>query len=183
MEPRTDPSAPQSTIRWGHIEKAIIRVVVCIAVVFTVLAVLLVMHVRPDRVLSAALNIFLIVVLVASIRWGTRYAIFLSLLLTLGFSWSLPPAGHFHLGDGRVWTLLMACLVAGVTSGQLSRRARRAALDANQRRAEAVAEQRRYRDLVNSVEGIVWEADAETFVFSFVSEQAERIPATRWKDG
>jgi hypothetical protein len=31
-------------------------------------------------------------------------------------------------------------------------------------------------DLVNSVEGIVWEADTATFSFSFVSEQSERIP-------
>jgi PAS domain S-box-containing protein len=49
--------------------------------------------------------------------------------------------------------------------------------------AEAVAAKNRFRDLVNSVEGIVWEADAETFVFSFVSEQAERIlgyPTERW---
>jgi two-component system sensor histidine kinase/response regulator len=50
-------------------------------------------------------------------------------------------------------------------------------------RAEAVAAQHRFRDLVNSVEGIVWEADAETFAFSFVNEQAERIlgyPIERW---
>ncbi len=48
---------------------------------------------------------------------------------------------------------------------------------------EALAAQQRFRDLVNSVEGIVWEADAGTFVFSFVSEEAERIlgyPAERW---
>ena len=52
-----------------------------------------------------------------------------------------------------------------------------------QRPAEAVAAQHRFRDLVNSVEGIVWEADAETFAFSFVNEQAERIlgyPIERW---
>src|SRR5438034_8227240 len=50
-------------------------------------------------------------------------------------------------------------------------------------RAEAEAAQQRFRDLVNSVEGIVWEADAETFVFSFVNEQAERIlgyPIEHW---
>src|SRR5215813_2669269 len=44
-------------------------------------------------------------------------------------------------------------------------------------------EQQRFMDLVNSVDGIVWEADAETFVFSFVSEQAGRIlgyPTERW---
>ncbi len=42
---------------------------------------------------------------------------------------------------------------------------------------------RQYEELVNSVDGIVWEADARTFQFSFVSQQAERIlgyPAERW---
>jgi len=40
-----------------------------------------------------------------------------------------------------------------------------------------------YRDLVETVEGIVWEADAPTFQFSFVSQEAERLlgyPVTRW---
>jgi PAS domain S-box-containing protein len=49
--------------------------------------------------------------------------------------------------------------------------------------AEAVAAQQRFRDLVNSVEGIVWEADMPTFQFAFVSKQAERIlgyPVERW---
>jgi PAS domain S-box-containing protein len=49
--------------------------------------------------------------------------------------------------------------------------------------AEVVAAQQRFKDLVNSVEGIVWEADAVTFQFSFVSKPAERIlgyPVERW---
>src|SRR5438445_567767 len=49
--------------------------------------------------------------------------------------------------------------------------------------AEAVAAQGRFRDLVNSVEGSVWEADVPSFQFSFVSKQAERIlgyPVERW---
>src|SRR5207249_11262403 len=49
--------------------------------------------------------------------------------------------------------------------------------------ADAVATQHRFRDLVDSVEGIVWEADATTLQFSFVSNQAERIlgyPVERW---
>ena len=41
--------------------------------------------------------------------------------------------------------------------------------------AEAVGAHERFRDLVNSVDGIVWEADLPGFRFSFVSEQAERI--------
>src|SRR5207302_1685392 len=49
--------------------------------------------------------------------------------------------------------------------------------------AAAVGAQGRFRDLVNSVEGIVWEADVPGFQFSFVSKQAERIlgyPVERW---
>jgi PAS domain S-box-containing protein len=40
-----------------------------------------------------------------------------------------------------------------------------------------------YMTLVNSLDGIVWEADAQTFAFSFVSPQAERMlgyPLARW---
>jgi PAS domain S-box-containing protein len=42
---------------------------------------------------------------------------------------------------------------------------------------------RRYEDLVASLDGIVWEADARTFRFTFVSPQAERLlgyPLERW---
>jgi PAS domain S-box-containing protein len=49
--------------------------------------------------------------------------------------------------------------------------------------AETVAAQQRFRDLVNSVEGIVWEADVPSFQFLFVSTQAERVlgyPVERW---
>jgi PAS domain S-box-containing protein len=49
--------------------------------------------------------------------------------------------------------------------------------------ADAVAAQQRFRDLVNSVEGIVWEAEVPSFQFLFVSKQAERIlgyPVERW---
>lgn len=45
--------------------------------------------------------------------------------------------------------------------------------------------QERYYTLMNSVDGIVWEADAQTLAFTFVSEQAERLlgyPVKRWID-
>jgi PAS domain S-box-containing protein len=48
---------------------------------------------------------------------------------------------------------------------------------------EAEAAQHRFRGLVNSIEGIVWEADATRFTFAFVSQQAERVlgyPVQRW---
>lgn len=57
-------------------------------------------------------------------------------------------------------------------------------MTAQQEAAEAIRRsQERYEALVNSIEGIVWEADAETFQFRFVSKQAERIlgyPAQLW---
>ncbi|HEX9654301.1 MAG TPA: PAS domain S-box protein [bacterium] len=43
--------------------------------------------------------------------------------------------------------------------------------------------QQKYATLVNSINGIVWEADAHTLQFSFVSDKAERLlgfPVSRW---
>src|SRR6266496_5337386 len=53
------------------------------------------------------------------------------------------------------------------------------------KRAEEALQQahQNYVTLVNSLDGIVWEADAQTFAFSFVSPQAERMlgyPLARW---
>src|SRR4051794_35761715 len=45
------------------------------------------------------------------------------------------------------------------------------------------ASQQQYEQLVNSIDGIVWEADADSVSFTFVSPQAETIlgyPASRW---
>lgn len=55
----------------------------------------------------------------------------------------------------------------------------------DRKRAEEAARksQELVKDIVNSVDGIVWEADVNTFRFTFVSEQAERIlgyPLERW---
>lgn len=47
------------------------------------------------------------------------------------------------------------------------------------------ASQERYKNLVDSIDGIVWEANARTFQFTFVSQQAERLlgyPVERWTD-
>ncbi len=53
------------------------------------------------------------------------------------------------------------------------------------KRAEAVMleSQQRYANLVNSIDGIVWEVDVQTMRFTFVSPQAERIlgyPLASW---
>ena len=48
---------------------------------------------------------------------------------------------------------------------------------------QAEQEQRRFLDMVNTTEGIVWEADARSFNFTFVSDKAERLlgyPVSDW---
>ncbi len=48
---------------------------------------------------------------------------------------------------------------------------------------ERKASEQRFRDLVNTTEGIVWEADARTFQFTFISEKAVNLlgfPAADW---
>ncbi|MDP2133258.1 MAG: PAS domain S-box protein [Sulfuritalea sp.] len=50
--------------------------------------------------------------------------------------------------------------------------------------AELAASQQRFRDIVNTTDGIVWEADARTFDCTFVSRQAERLlgyPVEEWR--
>jgi PAS domain S-box-containing protein len=56
---------------------------------------------------------------------------------------------------------------------------------AERQRAEDAqkASQQQYEALVHSIDGIVWEVDEQTFQFTFVSKQAERIlgyPLERW---
>ena len=41
--------------------------------------------------------------------------------------------------------------------------------------AARMASEQRFRDLVQGLDAIVWEADASTLTFSFVSERAEVI--------
>src|SRR5437870_8361626 len=155
---------PQKRDHMRSISKLALRLVVCIAAVLAVTVVLYVVSFR-DRPFAAGL-FFIFLVLIVSAVWGLRYAIFISFLAALAFSWLALPLGRFHISDPRDIFALVAFLFAGILTSYLSDRARKEAMNANQRRAEAVAAQQRFTDLVNSVEGMVWEADAETLVFS-----------------
>ncbi len=57
------------------------------------------------------------------------------------------------------------CMLSNIRDDTERRRAQHALLES----------QRQYESLVNTVEGIVWEADAQTLRFTFVSRQAERL--------
>jgi len=80
---------------------------------------------------------FLLAFLVVSANWGFWYAAFLALLSSLAFNYFfLPPVGTFTIADPQNWVALSSFLATAMIAGQLSERARRETLRANQRRRE-----------------------------------------------
>ena len=79
------------------------------------------------------------------------------------------------------------CLTRDITERILARQERTQLLAREQAaRTYAEAAELRFRDLVNSLDAIVWEADATTFRFTFVSQRALQIlgyPVERWLAG
>jgi two-component system, OmpR family, sensor histidine kinase KdpD len=80
---------------------------------------------------------FLLAVLLISATWGLRYAIFTAILATLAYNYFfLPPLFRFTIADPQNWIALLAFLATAIVASQLSERARRSALYADQRRRE-----------------------------------------------
>ena len=126
MELQSDRSSDR--MHAGAIANPILRLLICIAAVFVATAVLyrVPLHGRP----LFPLLIFLFLVLIVSSLWGFRYALFVSSLAVLGFSWLRPPVGRFWLSDSRDIFALATFLIIGITISHLSDRARREALSA-----------------------------------------------------
>jgi PAS domain S-box-containing protein/excisionase family DNA binding protein len=88
-------------------------------------------------------------------------------------------AQHTHIIPTESYTTLSTAHDRLRAITVLQQRARR--LEAEVAERNRVEE--RYRDLVHTIDAIVWEADARTFRFTFVSPQAERVlgyPVDRW---
>jgi diguanylate cyclase (GGDEF)-like protein/PAS domain S-box-containing protein len=51
----------------------------------------------------------------------------------------------------------------------------RIATESQQAKLSAMAAEQRFRDIVDTADGIVWEADARSFQFTFISQKAERL--------
>jgi two-component system sensor histidine kinase KdpD len=91
------------------------------------------LHVNPATVGFS----FLLIILLISAAWGLRYAIFTAVLATLAYNYFfLPPLFRFTIADPQNWIALFAFLVTAVVASQLSERARRGTLYADQRRHE-----------------------------------------------
>jgi two-component system sensor histidine kinase KdpD len=115
------------------VQKAVRYLISAVVVFAIVLAYHELIRVNPTTV---ALT-FLLAVLVVSTVWGLRYAVFLAVIATLAFNYFfLPPVHTFTIADPQNWAALFAFLATAVIASQLSERARREALNANQRRRE-----------------------------------------------
>ncbi|MBO0912540.1 MAG: DUF4118 domain-containing protein [Acidobacteria bacterium] len=80
---------------------------------------------------------FLLAILFISAGWGLLYAIFASLLATAAYNYFfLPPLFKFTIQDPQNWVALFAFLLTAAAAGEFSERARRGALNADNRRRE-----------------------------------------------
>src|SRR5579863_2763072 len=114
--------------------RVLLRAVTCALIVPAI--VLFYRHGPHANPTTVALT-FLLVVLMVSANWGFWYAASVALLATLAFNFFfLPPLGTFTIADPQNWVALFAFLVTAVIAGQLSERARRETVRANQRRKE-----------------------------------------------
>jgi len=106
----------------------------CIAIVAVI--VIVCRRIAPVNPTTAAL-IFLVAVLVVSAFWGLQYSIVVAVLATLAFNYYfLPPYGTLTISDPQNWIALVAFLATALIASELSEKARRQALAANQRRKE-----------------------------------------------
>ena len=91
------------------------------------------LHVNPATVGFS----FLLVILVVSATWGLQCAIFTGVLAAAAYNYFfLPPLYQFTISDPQNWVALFAFLFTAVVASELSERARREALQSNQRRSE-----------------------------------------------
>lgn len=103
-------------------------------------------HANPT---TAALTLLLIVLFVAT-RWGSKPAVFASLLGIACFNFFfLPPFGTFSISEPENWIAFVAFMITAITAGQLSARARRRAKEADAARQEV---ERLYLELQQSFE-------------------------------
>jgi len=112
--------------------KTILRYVGAATAIF--LVVFVYRAIRVTNPTTVALT-FLLSVLIVSTIWGLRASVFMAVVATLAFNYYfLPPVGTFTIADPQNWVALFAFLVTAVIASQLSARARREALNANERR-------------------------------------------------
>ena len=93
---------------------------------------------------------FLLVTLFVATAWGSRPAVFASLLGVVSFNFFfLPPFGTFRIRDPDNWIAFIAFLITALTTGQLSSRAKHRAEEAEAAKRET---ERLYHELQDTFE-------------------------------
>lgn len=121
-----------------HVKRSIDNQILRFAVsAVTVCAIVIVyfrwVHVNPTTVGFT----LLLAILAASAAWGLRYAIFMAFLSTAAFNYFfLPPVLRFTIADAQNWVALFTFLITAIIASNLAERARREALQSDQRRRE-----------------------------------------------
>ncbi|MFO0770133.1 MAG: PAS domain S-box protein [Nitrospiraceae bacterium] len=103
---------------------------------------------------------------------------------------SMPPQGSVptesihRRKDGSTFPVEVSCRLVHLDRPYILAIVRDVSVRKSTEQALRLSEQR-YRDLVERIDGIVWEADASTFQFTFVSGHAETLlgyPVQQWLD-
>ncbi|HET9838171.1 MAG TPA: DUF4118 domain-containing protein [Candidatus Angelobacter sp.] len=114
--------------------QGMLRGLACVAAVALIVFVYAkLLHVNPTTV---ALTLLLAILTVAA-AWGLRYAIPMSIAAALCFNFFfLPPLGTFTIADPQNWVALLAFFITSVITSNLSERARRQTMEAQERRRD-----------------------------------------------
>jgi PAS domain S-box-containing protein len=147
---------------------------------------------------SLASSFFVVIVFVAGLVLGARAGAITALVcivtllgvlvveMTGRLPWTVLP--YTSPTRGVYLTLLLAMVtgfqyLAARTIGNALRRSREEVAE-RKRAEEALTIAKEWSEgLINTIDGIVWEADAKTFQFTFISPQAERFlgyPSSQW---
>jgi len=115
----------RARIRWAQAANYVLAIVAVAGA--TALSIALRAHVNAT---TAAL-VYLLVVLLAAIAWGSLPALAASVVAMLCFNFFfLPPIGTLTIEDPQNWIAMGAFFIAAVAVGQLSARAKRRTADA-----------------------------------------------------
>ncbi len=125
--------------------------------------------------------IYLIIVVFAVLKSGLRSALISAAIAFLYsvYYFSLPDLLFQYTAENRARLIILAVsLPAAALITSILQRQVKTKFEQALRRS-----QQHYIELVDSIDGIVWEVDVETFQFTFVSRQAERLlgyPIEQW---
>ena len=167
-----EPSGGGTTslgLTWSRLKGPMVMAALILAIELVSRYVLLIVNPIP---------LYLAAIAFAAFSGGARLILAtLGLMMLHAFYFYATPGSTFHLSEKNLWQIIALAITApavALVAGLIRRRIELLAREET-KRIEAEAAQRRFRDLVQGLDAIVWEADAATWQFTFISKRAEHI--------